>query len=338
MSRTRALTALAALTLLPALVSGGCRGTEETTQTAAAPTLSQEAGRPQQGTNWGTDAPPAVTGAPGFNTYDPAAAERERQLAEREAAVAQREAAVAQREVTATAAPAPRVAPRTTTARRTSSTRSTRASAPAPRPRTETETASRDTSPREVEPAPAPRREPEPTRVTIPAGTNIAAEITDGASTANSQVGDSVAARVAENVYAGGELAIPAGSRLYGTVTDVQGLRRVGGRARLAVRFDSVELPNGTRAPIYAAWSAQGRNETGRDAATIGGGAAGGAVLGRVLSRGRRQDERTAQGAAVGAVIGTVIAARNQRNGQVELATGSTVDLTLSDTVRITTG
>ena len=337
MSRTRALTALAALSLLPALVSGGCRGTEETTQAAAAPTLSQEAGRPQQGTNWSADAPPAVAGATGFES-DPATAERERQLAEREAAVAEREAAVAQREVAAVSAPAPRVAPRTTTARRTSSTR---ASAPAPRrtaPRTETQTASRDTSPRDYEPAPAPRREPEPTRITIPAGTNIAAQVTDGASTAHSQVGDSVAARVAENVYAGGELAIPAGSRLYGTVTDVQGLRRVGGRARLAVRFDSVELPNGTRAPMYAAWSAQGRNETGRDAATIGGGAAGGAVLGRVLSRGRRQDERTAQGAAVGAVIGTVIAARNQRNGQVELATGATVDLTLSDSVRITVG
>jgi hypothetical protein len=328
------MTALAALTMLLALVSGGCRGTEESTKTAAAPTLSQEAGRPQQGTNWSADAPPPVTGATGFeNAYDPATAERERELAQREAALAQREAAVAQREMEAAAAPAPRVAPRTTTRRTTS----TRASAPAPRPRrSETQTASRDSSPRDYEPAPAPRREPAPTRVTIPAGTNIAAEITDGASTASSQVGDSVAARVAENVYAGGELAIPAGSRLYGTVTDVQGLRRVGGRARLAVRFDSVELPNGTRAPIYAAWSAQGRNETGRDAATIGGSAAGGAVLGRVLSRGRRQDERTAQGAAVGAVIGTVIAARNQRNGQVELAAGSTVDLTLSDTVRVT--
>src|SRR5262245_27236415 len=128
MSRTRALTALAALTLLPALVSGGCRGTQETTQAAAAPTLSQEAGRPQQGTNWGTDAPPAAAGATGFeNANDPATAERERQLAEREAAVAQREAAVAQREVAATTAPAPRVAPRATTTRRTTSTRSTRA-------------------------------------------------------------------------------------------------------------------------------------------------------------------------------------------------------------------
>ncbi|HXT20613.1 MAG TPA: TrbI/VirB10 family protein, partial [Thermoanaerobaculia bacterium] len=283
MSRTRAISSLAVLSLLPALVLGGCRGTETTPQQAAAPTLSQEGSRPQQGTNWQTDSPPAVTGAPdvGSSAFDSSAAERERQLAEREAAVAQREAEVARREVQR-AAPA-RVTAKPTT-RRTSTAR---ASAPAPRARrSETQTASRDTSPRYEEPAPAPRREPEPTRVTIPAGTTLTAEVTDGASTATSQVGDSVSARVAENVYAGGELAIPAGSRLTGTVTDVQGLRKVGGRARLAVRFDSVELPNGTRAPIYAAWSQTGRNETGRDAATIGGSAAGGAVLGRVLSRG----------------------------------------------------
>jgi type F conjugative transfer system protein TrbI len=328
MSRTRALTATAALALLPALLIGGCRAGEEPSRQTAAPTLSQEGARPPEGTNWTTDAPPAVTGVQG-TIADETAAERERALTDREAAVAQREAEVARREVTATTAP-----PRATTPRRTTTRTTThRAPAPAPAPR-RTETASRTEEPA---PVPPPRREPEPTRVTVPAGTSISAEVTSGASSATAQVGDSVSARVAENVYAGGELAIPAGSLVTGTVTEVQGLRRVGGRARLAVRFDSVELPNGTRAPIYAAWSATGRNETGRDAATIGGSAAGGAVLGRVLSRGRRSDERTAQGAAVGAVIGTVIAARNQRGGEVQLPAGTTVDLTLADSVRVTT-
>ena len=330
MSRTRGLTATAALALLPGLLLGGCRAGEETPRAAAAPTLSQEAPRPPQGTNWSTDAPPAVTGAEGQLANDEAQA-RERELAEREAAVAQREADVARREATASTRS---TTPARTTTRRSTPARTTSrrtATAPAPSaPRTET-------AARNDEPAPEPVRRPEPTRVTIPAGTTLTAEVTDGASSATAQVGDSVSARIAESVYAGGELAIPAGSRVTGTVTDVQGLRRVGGRARLAVRFDSVELPDGTRAPIYAAWSATGRNETGRDAATIGGSAAGGAVLGRVLSRGHRRDERTAQGAAVGAVIGTVIAARNQRGGEVQLPAGTTVDLTLADSVRVTT-
>jgi hypothetical protein len=326
MNRSRALTAFAALALLPALFTGGCRGGDGTPQQTASSTLPQETSRPPQGTAWSADAPPLVTGAPGQLGDDQTSlAERERQVAEREAAVAQREAEVAQRET----APAP--APRhTTTVRRTTR----RASAPAPRPRqAETTTTAGRAEP---EPAPAPRPAREITRVTVPAGTTLTAEVTDGASSATAQVGDSVSARVAADVYAGGVLAIPAGSRLSGTVTDAQGLRRVGGRARLAVRFDSVELPNGTNAPIYAAWTAQGRNETGRDAATIGGSAAGGAVLGRVLGGGRHRDEHTAKGAVVGAILGTVIASRNNRGGEVELPAGTTVDLTLADSVRVT--
>ena len=330
MSRTRGLTAFSALALLSGLLIGGCRAGEETQRAAAAPTLSQEAPRPPEGTSWSTDAPPAVAGAQGQLTNDDTQA-RERELAEREAAVAQREADVARREAsvgTRSTTPARTTTRRSTPARSTSRRTTTTPAPSAPR----TETAARHD-----EPAPEPVRRPEPTRVTVPAGTTLTAEVTNGASSATAQVGDNVTARVAEDVYAGGELAIPAGSRVSGTVTDVQGLRRVGGRARLAVRFDSVELPNGTHAPIYAAWSATGRNETGRDAATIGGSAAGGAVLGRVLSRGRRRDERTAQGAAVGAVIGTVIAARNQRGGEVQLPEGTTIDLTLADSVRVTT-
>src|SRR4029079_11779268 len=103
-----------------------------------------------------------------------------------------------------------------------------------------TETAARHDEPA---PAPAPVRR-EPTRVTVAAGTSIPAEVTHGASSATAQVGDGVSPRVTENVYAGGELAIPAGSRLEGTVTDVQGLRRVGGRARLAGRLTSGEPPH----------------------------------------------------------------------------------------------
>jgi hypothetical protein len=319
MNRMRNLTALAAFTLLPALVAGGCRGNEAAPQQASAPVV-QETNRPPQGTNWRADAPPAVTGA----AIPDDVTERERQVAEREAAVAQREAEIARRESTQTAAPSRSTAPR----RKTTHRAATRRPAPAPRPQIVT---------RDRDDAPPPRREPEVTRVTVPAGTSIAAEVTDGASSANSQVGDSVSARVAENVYADGVLAIPAGSRLTGTVTDVQGLRRVGGRARLAVRFDTVVLPNGSEAPVYASWSAQGRNETGRDAATIGGSAAGGAVLGRVLGRNHRRHERTAQGAVLGAVIGTVIAAHNQRGGEVALAEGTTLDLTLADSVRVTT-
>jgi hypothetical protein len=262
-----------------------------------------------------------VSGLPAENGTATAAGDRERQLAEREDAVAQREAEVARREAATSRAP------------RTVSHRPTQRSS---------HVSHVSSSPsRTRQAAVSPSRAPEPARpvrtinrVTVPAGTTLTAEVTSGASSATSQVGDSVTARVSESVYAGGTLAIPAGSRLRGTVTDVPGLRRVGGHARLAVRFDTLELPDGSVAPLYATWSVAGRNETARDAATIGGSAVGGAILGRVLSHGHRRDERTAQGAAAGAVIGTVIAART-RGGEVVLPAGTTVDLTLSDSVRV---
>jgi hypothetical protein len=310
--------ALAACTLLPASLALACRSEEPASPPVEAVAETGTFVRPLEGTEWSSDPPPVLGAA------DPllveAAEERERQLAEREAAVARREAEVARREA---AAAAPRAS-----SRRASTPTSTR-STPAPAP-----------APRQPDPDPEPPREAparRATRVTVPAGTAIAAEMLAGVSSDTAQVGDSVSARVAENVYAGGELAIPAGSTLRGSVTSAQGLRRVGGKARLAVRFDTVELRSGDDAPIYATWEREGRSETRRDAATIGGSAVGGAVLGRVLDRrlpGNR-DRNTAVGAAVGAAVGTVIAARN-RGEEVDLAAGTVVELTLSDSVTVT--
>jgi hypothetical protein len=312
--------ALAACALLPASLALACRSEEPASPEVAAGPETGTFVRPLEGTEWTSD-PPAVLGA-----ADPllaeAAEERERQLAEREAAVAQREAEVARREAAA-------AAPARASSRRASTPTSTRPATPAPAP-----------PPRQPEPDPEPAREApvrRAARVTVPAGTAIAAEVLDGVSSDTAQVGDSVSARVAEDVYAAGELAIPAGSTLRGSVTAAQGLRRVGGKAHLAVRFDTVELRSGDDAPIYATWEREGRSETRRDAATIGGSAVGGAVLGRVLDRrlpGNR-DRNTAVGAAVGAAVGTVIAARN-RGQEVELAAGTVVDLTLSDSVTVT--
>jgi uncharacterized protein YcfJ len=320
MKRNRSLLALAACVLLPASMSLACRNEGPAAEQAAAEPSPGTYVRPLEGTEWTSD-PPSVQGAADPLTEAAAAADREELLAQREAAVAEREAEVARREA-ALAAPAPR---RTST--------STRTASPAPAP------APRRVQREEPEPAPEPRREPvrRETRVTVPAGTAISAEMIGGVSSDTAQVGDSVTARVVENVYAGGELAIPAGSTLRGSVTGVRGLRRVGGRAQLAIRFDTLELRSGGDAPIYATFERLGRSETKRDAATIGGSAVGGAILGRVLNRrlpGNR-DRNTAAGAAVGAAVGTVIAARN-RGQEVELPSGTVVEVTLADSVTVT--
>jgi hypothetical protein len=315
MTRTKALATVAASALLASL-SLACAGEKPSTEPGVAGGVIG-ADRPLEGTGWAADAPPAVTGAPSPEAIAAAVEilreeQRQKEIEEREAAIAKKEAELAEREA--------RLA-RSTPVRTASRPAAPAPSRPAPA-----------RSPDYDEPAPARR----PSSVTVPAGTALAAAVLDGVSSEHSQVGDSVTARVADDVWAGGVVAIPAGSILHGSVTDVQGLRRVGGRARLAVRFDSLELPRGGSVPVYATWQREGKGETKRDAATIAGSTVGGAVLGRVI-RSRERDRNTAIGAAAGAAVGTVIAART-KGEQVSLASGSVIDLTLADSVRVTAG
>ncbi len=327
MSPTRAFPAIAALTLLPGLMAVGCRGGGVEPQRTADATRPQESPRPQQGTGWTTDAPPIVA-AKGI-ADDTAAGEREQQLAAREAAVEQREA---ERNPRAAAAPKPPpVPPRHATSRR--------ASAPPPAAEPTAAAAAVEEAETATEPEAAPAPPPLPprhfTRLTVPAGTTVTTEMTSAISSATAQVGDEVTSRVAADVYAGDRLAVPVGSQLRGTVTVAEGARRIGGQARLAIHFDKVELPDGTELPVDVTWDTAGRDETRRDAATIGGSAVGGAILGHVLSHGRHSGERTAEGAAIGAIIGSVIAARNNQGAEVELAPGAALDLELAEALHV---
>ena len=123
------------------------------------------------------------------------------------------------------------------------------------------------------------------------------------------------------------------GSEVVGEVTEAVPLRKVGGQAKLAVRFTDLVLPSGSSVPIEASFVGQGRSETGRDAATIGGAAAGGAILGRVLNKGDRS-KGAVIGAIIGAVVGTAVASRTPGE-EVTIDEGAVVDLKLDEAVEI---
>lgn len=209
--------------------------------------------------------------------------------------------------------------------------------------RREAEVAARERSARR-EPAPAPREErvadyeepaERPVRrassVTVPAGTTLDVELLETVSSQTSQVGDSVRARVSGSVHEDGVNAIPAGSEVIGVVSDAQALRRVGGRARLAIDFTELVLPSGQTVPISASYSQIGKSETGKDAATIGAGAAVGGVLGKQIEKDRRG---TVIGAIVGAAAGTAIAAKT-KGRQVTLPAGTSLSVSLQDSVTV---
>lgn len=240
-------------------------------------------------------------------------AARERQLAERRAELDARERRLRERERAEREAPTP----------------------VAEEPEEVTEAAPAEPAP-EAD-APLPEREPEalpaPRVVSVPSGTVMEVEFLESLSSQSSQPGDIFRARVSSNVTADGDVAIPAGSEVVGVVTEAVPLRKVGGRAKLALKFTDLVLPSGATVPLRASLVEQGRSETGRDAATIGGAAAGGAILGRILNKGNRTKGGLI-GAVIGAAAGAAIASRTPGE-EVTIPEGTRLDLKLDDAVEV---
>lgn len=265
-----------------------------------------------------TPAPPPVV--PETSALDA----RERELKAREAELDARERRLREQ----TPAPAPKPKPR-----------SKPAPAPAPVPQaTEPEPAPVPepvpaAPAEEPAPAPEPAPEPEPVTVSLPAGTQLDVALTRTLASNTNSPGDAFRVRVDRDVMEDGLVAIPAGSEVLGEVTEVVPLKKIGGQARLGLRFTDLVLPSGRTVPIHASFLQEGRSETGRDAATIGGAAAGGAILGRILNKGGRS-KGSVLGAIIGAAAGTAIAARTPGE-EVVLPQGSVVTLKLDRPVEV---
>lgn len=265
---------------------------------------------------------------------------RERELAAREAELDARERRLRQQSETPPPPPAPRTTPRTPAPRRQPEERRAEAKptprtapAPAPAPAREEPRPEPRPEPEERAQAPAPEPEPRIENVTVPAGTQLDVEFTERLASNTNAPGETFRVRVTRDVMEDGEVAIPAGSEILGEVMEAVPLGRVGGQAKLELKFTDLVLPSGSSVPIDASFVQQGKSETGRDAATIGGGAAAGAILGRILNKGHRS-KGAVIGAVIGAAAGTVIASRTPGE-EVVFPAGSVVTLKLDDSVRV---
>lgn len=193
---------------------------------------------------------------------------------------------------------------------------------PAPEPEAKEEESA--AGPPAAAPSAAPEPEPVEVEVVVPAGTKIRLRLLDGVSSQTSVAGQTVEAEVTSALAAGGVTAIPAGARVHGRVSEAHALRKVGGQARLAIAFESVEV-DGARVPIQAFFAHEGRSETGKDAATIAAGAVVGTVLG---NQARKNDRGKVVGGLLGAGVGTAVAAAT-KGETVELGPGAELELTL---------
>jgi hypothetical protein len=169
--------------------------------------------------------------------------------------------------------------------------------------------------------------------LTLPAGKRFKLDMDSMLSTATSKVGDTFTGTVSKTVHLeeGTVVAVKKGAKVEGTVTEVESTKRVKGLAKLALRFDTLILADGTRVPITASLLSEAEDTKKRDAATIAGGAVGGAILGKVIGK---DDSDALKGALAGAAIGTGVVL-GTKGKEVEIQPGAPLVLELQEPVMV---
>ena len=181
-------------------------------------------------------------------------------------------------------------------------------------------------------PAPPPPPAPEFVDLTVPSDAVLGLQIERTVSSELARVEDRVDARVTRDVRVADRIAIPAGSTVRGSVSEVDKGGRMKGKARLAIRFHTIVLADGTQLALKTdPVVREGQSPGGESAAKVGGAAIGGAILGAILGGGKG----AAIGGAVGAGAGTAAAMTNDRN-PATLAAGTTVTVRMQAPVTVT--
>jgi hypothetical protein len=183
------------------------------------------------------------------------------------------------------------------------------------------------------EPAPpSPPPAPELVDLEVPADSVLGLQVDRTVTSEVARVEDKVNARVTRDVRVGTRVAIPAGSVVTGSVTEVDRGGKMKGKARLAVRFHTVTLADGTQLAIRTdAVVREGESPAKETAAKVGGAAIGGAILGAILGGGKG----AAIGAGVGAAGGTAASMANDRNAAT-LPAGTNVTVRVQQPVTVT--
>ncbi|MEX2270740.1 MAG: TrbI/VirB10 family protein [Vicinamibacterales bacterium] len=159
-----------------------------------------------------------------------------------------------------------------------------------------------------VEPAAPPVRFRE---LTIPVNAVIGVRLNTTLSSDTAEVEDRVEATVTRDVIVEGDVAIPAGTKVLGSVNEVTRGGKFKERARLSVRFHTLVLADGTRETVRVdSIAREGDSPARQSVAKIGGGAVGGAIIGGIMG-GRKG---AVLGGAAGAGAGTAAVVAGDRS------------------------
>jgi hypothetical protein len=180
-------------------------------------------------------------------------------------------------------------------------------------------------------------RAPEPPQKTyaelvIPSDSVIGLQADTPLSSEHARVEDRVEARVTRDVRVHDAVAIPAGTRAIGSVTQVERGNKFKDRARLGIRFHTLVLADGTRLPIQTDTIYRNGEAPGSESsAKIGGGAAIGAIIGAIVGGGKG----AAIGATTGAGAGTAAVMSGDRNAAT-IRPGEPITVRMTSPVTVT--
>ena len=173
-------------------------------------------------------------------------------------------------------------------------------------------------------PAPAP-----PDEFEVAADSVMGLQVEHAVSSDDAEVEHSVAARVTRDVLVGDQVAIPAGTRVRGSVVLVERAGKLRGQPRIGIRFHTLAMDGGDEVPIRTETIyREGARRGGESAQRIGGAAISGAILGAIFG-GRRG---AAIGSAAGAAGGTAMTLAND-GPPARFPAGAQVTIRLADPV-----
>lgn len=181
-------------------------------------------------------------------------------------------------------------------------------------------------------PAPqaAPEPPPPPPPLEVPAGTSVVVRMGSSLSSKTANVGDSFTGTLAHSISVGGEVAIPSGAGVAGSVVEAKSPGKFKGEGILAIQLHSINVggvPMNIDTSTYAQ-TVKGKGK--RTAVAVGGGTGAGALIGGLAGGGKG----ALIGGLVGAGAGTAGAAFTG-NKELEIPAESVVTFKLASSISV---
>jgi len=171
-------------------------------------------------------------------------------------------------------------------------TQSTPAGTPAAAPGTSTGAAQQPAAPVEAKTEPPPPPPP----LVVPAGTSLLVRLGNTLDTKTAETGQAFTGTLARAVAVDGEVAIPSGAGVHGSVVDSKSPGKFKGEGILSITLDSIDVGGVPTQIATSTYSQTVKGKGKRTAVAVGGGTGAGALIGGIAGGGK--------GALIGGLVG----------------------------------